>query len=73
MIYTLCEEQDGFRTNRFCETQLISTVNDIAENMDAGKQTNVMLLDFSKAFDRVSHMWLCGKLHHLRINGSLLE
>ena len=68
----LCEEQHGFRANRSCETQLISTVNDIAENMDAGKQTDVILLDFSKAFDRVSHMRLCHKLHHLGINGSLL-
>ena len=40
--------------------------------MDAGKQTDVILLDFSKAFDRVSHMCLCHKLHHLGINGSLL-
>ena len=68
----LCEEQHGFRANRSCETQLISTVNDIAKNMDAGKQTDVILLDFLKAFDRVSHMRLCHKLHHLGINGSLL-
>ena len=68
----LCEEKHGFRANRSCETQLIPTVNDIAKNMDAGKQTDVILLDFSKAFDRVSHMWLCHKLHHLGINGSLL-
>ena len=68
----LCEEQHGFRANRSCERQLISAVNDIAENMDAGKQTDVILLDFSKAFDRVSHMRLCHKLNHLGINGSLL-
>ena len=29
--------------NRSCETQLLSTVNDIAENLDAGKQINVVL------------------------------
>ena len=36
-------------------------------------QTDVILLDFSncKAFDRVTHMRLCHKLHHLGINGSL--
>ena len=44
--------------NRFCETQLIATVNDIAENLDTGKQTDVILLDFSKAFDKVAHMRL---------------
>ena len=69
----LCEEQHGFRTNRSCETQLISTVNDIAENLDAGKQTDVILLDFSKAFDRVAHKRLCHKLCHLGINVSLLD
>ena len=69
----LCEEQHGFQANRACETQLISTVNDIAENMDAGKQTDLILLDFSQVFDRVAHMRLCHKLHHLEINGSSLE
>ena len=69
----LCEEQHGFRMNRSCETQLIATVNDIAENLDTGKQTDVILLDFSKAFDKVAHMHLCYKLRHLGINGSLLE
>ena len=59
--------------NRSCETQLIATVNDIAENLDTGKQTDVILLDFSKAFDKVAHMRLCYKLRHLGINGSLLE
>ena len=58
---------------RSCETQLLSTVNDIAENLDAGRQIDVMLLDFSKAFDRVAHIRLCHKLHHLGINGSVLE
>ena len=47
----LCEEQHGFQMNRSCETQLLSTVNDIAENLDAGRQINVMLLDFSKALE----------------------
>ena len=28
-------------------------VNDIAENMNMGKQTDVILLDFAKAFDKV--------------------
>ena len=61
----LCEEQLGFQQNRSCETQLIGTVNDIAENMNAGKQTDVILLDFAKAFDKVPHVHLCHKLSHL--------
>ena len=39
----LCEEQHGFQMNGSCETHLISTVNDIAENLDARKQTDVLL------------------------------
>ena len=69
----LCEEQHRFQQNRSCETQLIATVNDIAENMNVGKQTDVILQDFAKAFDKVPHMCLCHKLSQLGINGSLLE
>ena len=58
----LCEQQHGFRAKRSCETQLLSTINDIAVNLDEGKQTDVILLDFSKAFDRNAHMRLCHKL-----------
>ena len=69
----MCEEQHRFQQNRSCETQLIATVNDIAENMNVGKQTDVILQDFAKAFDKVPHMCLCHKLSQLGINGSLLE
>ena len=34
------------------ETKLIGTANDIAENMKAGKQTDVIY--FSKVFDKIS-------------------
>ena len=50
-ILTDC--QHGFRKNRSCETQLISLVHEITKNMDAGSQIDMVLLDFSKAFDKV--------------------
>ena len=68
----LCEEQHGFQQNKSCVTQLIATVNEIAEHMNAGKQTDVIMLDFAKAFDKVPHVRLCHKLSHLGINGPLL-
>ena len=37
----LCEEQHGFRPNRSCETQLISTVNDFVECFNQGGQCDV--------------------------------
>ena len=55
----LCEEQHGSRPNRSCETQLISTINDFAECLNQGGQCDVLLLDFSRAFDKVPHTHLC--------------
>ena len=69
----LTEEQHGFRQCRSCETQLIATVHDLAENLNCGNQTDVILLDFTKAFDKVPHGCLCYKLYHLGINGCLLS
>ena len=61
--------QHGFRTKRSCETQLIEFVDDITKNMSAGKQTDVLIMDFSKAFDKVGHSLLVHKLEHYGISG----
>ena len=45
----------GFREKRSCETQLIMLVQNLARNAGLGKQTDLILLDFSKAFDKVNH------------------
>ena len=66
----LTDTQHGFRRNRSCETQLIITINDIAKSIDNKKQTDIILLDFSKAFDKVPHLRLMKKLHHYGIQGS---
>ena len=50
----LSDNQDGFRDRRSCETQLITTVQELAKNMSSGKQIDAILLDFSKAFDQGS-------------------
>ena len=69
----LTEEQHGFRQFRSCETQLIVTIHNLAENLNNGKQTDVILLDFTKAFDKIPHGHLCSKLNQLGINGSILS
>ena len=56
--------QHGFRENRLCETQLLEFTSDIANNMRDGKQTDVLVIDFSKAFDKVGHGKLLHKLDH---------
>ena len=40
----ITDAQHGFRTKRFCETQLILTVEDLAGETDKGGQTDVILL-----------------------------
>ena len=61
--------QHGFRSKRSCETQLVEFVDDITINMSNGKQTDILIMDFSKAFDKVSHSLLVHKLHHYGIRG----
>ena len=63
-------EQHGFHKNRSCETQLLETINDLALSLNAGNQTDLLLLDFAKAFDKVSHQHLLYKLSYYGIRGS---
>ena len=60
----LCDNQHGFRKFRSCESQLIAVVDDLARNIDVGNQTDLILLDFSKAFDKVNHKSLLKKVRH---------
>ena len=44
-----------FRKHRSCSTQLIKTLKDLAKSKNHEEQIESMLLDFSKAFDKVCH------------------
>ena len=61
--------QHGFRRNRSCETQLLQFTTDIANILAADKHTDVLVMDFSKAFDKVGHGRLLHKLGHYGIRG----
>ena len=54
--------QHGFRSNHSCVMQLITLTEDISFALDNHKQTDIILLDFSKAFDTVPHQRLLTKL-----------
>ena len=41
------------------------------KSFDAKKQTNLVILDFSKAFDTVPHKELLHKLNNYRIDGKI--
>ena len=67
----LYSKQHGFRDKRSCETQLLEFIDDVARNMQAGLQTDVCILDFSKAFDKVEHSRLIKKLEWYGIRGKV--
>ena len=69
----LCDEQHGFRTKRSCESHLEITINEIAKNMEDVDQTDIILLDFAKAFDKVPHARLLRKMNYYRVRGFQLE
>ena len=62
----LYDLQHGFRERRSFETQLNELVEDITRSLIEGKQTDLILLDFSKAFEKVNHLNL---LYELQMHG----
>ena len=68
----LSDKQHGFRKRRGCETQLVMVVNDYVKNLNNSQQVDTILLDFSKAFDKVNHRKLVIKMDHYGIGGKLL-
>lgn len=69
----LCKAQHGFRQGRSCETALAVAVHTISSSTDDRIPCELIQLDFSKAFDRISHALLRSKLQNAGIQGTLLH
>ena len=67
----LIDNQHGFRANHSCTTQLIAFIEDVSHALDHQKQVDIILLDFSKAFDTVPHQRLLSKLKHYGITNEI--
>ena len=69
----LTDLQHGFRSGRSCETQLVTTFQDLAQMHNKKcSQIAIAILDFSKAYDTVPHDGLLSKLKHYGIDEKIL-
>ena len=68
ILYSL---QHGFRSSRSCESKLLSFTDDVSKNLNNNRQTNILIMDLSKAFDKVDHSLLCYKLKKYGIRGKI--
>ena len=71
----IVDSQHGFRSRRSCESQLVQFVHDLSSNLDRAnnkghRQTDIIIMDFAKAFDKVPHRRLVHKLDFYGIRGT---
>ena len=71
--HLLSDHQFGFRSGRSTVEQLLIVYEEVSESVDSGKLVDVVLFDYSKAFDVVRHEILLTKLYHIGIQGQVLE
>ena len=65
--------QHGFVPNKACVTNLLETLDIITDAVNKGYSVDLVLLDFAKAFDKVSHKKLIQKLEAYGINSLLVK
>lgn len=69
----ICPQQHGFRRHFSTTTQLLEFTHDIATTLNNKGQVDAIFIDYSKAFDKVSHSKLLLKLKVILKNPLLLD
>ena len=69
----LYDLQNGFRSSRSCETQLVSFIQELVKYNNDNIQTDVIMMDFAKAFDKVPHKRLLHKLKYYGVDDKTLN
>ena len=72
-INSISPSQHGFLRNRSCTTQMSKVFHMIRENLDNNIQTDIIYLDFAKAFDPVDHGLILAKLKKYGISGRIFK
>ena len=65
--------QHGFISGKSCTSNLLEVLDHIGSLLDNGEQVDVIYMDMSKAFDKVSHGRLLRKLREFGYGGNLLQ
>ena len=69
----LSSVQHGFLPKKSSQSQQLVLLNDLIQPFDNKMTTDIIYLDFSKAFDSVSHSKLLHILYHYKINKETLD
>ena len=65
----LNDTQHGFMRGRSCLTNLLTYMEGVTRILDKGKNIDIIYLDFAKAFDKVPHHRLIGKVASMGVEG----
>ena len=70
---SVSDNQHVFCPKRSCETQLVTTINGLAQSLGERGQVDIILLDFSKTSDKVPHQRLAHNLNYYGIKDTTLR
>lgn len=73
LIHHITIFQNGFFFGRSVSTDEVEFANYTINEIESGRQVDVLYTDFRKAFDRVSHSRLIKKLNAIGVHSVLLE